>query len=852
MRKSIIYKKNLKPFLHQVWQNRPVWKFYAQMRNHLKAQLNPEIAALFAEPVISKTAEQGLSEASWLSDQVSRQARPLSSLSGEEFQRYEKLLAAYVQQLSNHINTLRQGDQKTEQEWAELLEKALEIPSYDYVLFENDRLVLVLWGFKDIEQAQSFKLTQKLSGLATLAPVLPEEKIIPEEEEEAELPLEEELPLEKEPIVTLEEPEAFPTPKEEPVSEEEERKEEALQEPFQATTSPPVQKPPFGKRWWWLLLILGLLLLFLLLRNCTGTAQLLPEKPNVLVPIDSTEIGYDKDSVQQIASGRLNVVIGDSSKTEMDFAKAFKKLYPPKSYQVIYYDSTTKRLQIKMPPEERSAVEETLKKELSDFDLLIWEESIFKSKGVPSDPAFGSSTKAWHPQRINAYSAWDISTGAKKIKVAVIDDGFDLKHPELSANVENPRNIPSPGNPVASGVTGHGTHVAGIAIGGMDNGQGLAGIAPNCQFIPIQVGDARGRMSTTAIIDAVLYALQQDVDVINMSLGKMMHPQVALLSEAEQERMVQYLFKDEEAFWNRLFGMANKKGVTVVLAGGNQNIIIGLDPMQRTPYTINVSATDPNDRKASFSNYGRRSTISAPGVQIYSALPNRSFGPLDGTSMAAPIVTGAVALIKSVNPALTNQEIIDILQSTGIPLRQPIGNLLQLDVALDFVKKGRQRLPRVDCPEAQERIDELLQEIERIREECEENNLGDTLKIPKGDDDLGLLEGRWKSTTPIVNVRNGKKLEVYFDFYNNGTGKINLIEPDNTNCSADLALKLNAGNLEINQMNAAVCVPPPDTYQPYIFECRPDKNDCAECVARNKLNRSNQFSFKLVKVNTVR
>jgi hypothetical protein len=97
--------------------------------------------------------------------------------------------------------------------------------------------------------------------------------------------------------------------------------------------------------------------------------------------------------------------------------------------------------------------------------------------------------------------------------------------------------------------------------------------------------------------------------------------------------------------------------------------------------------------KAEFSNYGSYSTVSAPGVGIYSSVGKDGYQTMDGTSMAAPIVTGAVALMKSINDSITTKQIICILQSTGIETQGNIGKLIQLDKALAVVKSGE----TVDC-----------------------------------------------------------------------------------------------------------------------------------------------------------
>ena len=113
------------------------------------------------------------------------------------------------------------------------------------------------------------------------------------------------------------------------------------------------------------------------------------------------------------------------------------------------------------------------------------------------------------------------------------------------------------------------------------------------------------------------------------------------LPESIQMQIIQEVFLDEEKMWRRVFGMgmANGRDVAFVMAGGNENVLIGLDPMNRIDGTIRVSAVGHDRRKANFSNYGAYSDLSAPGVGIYNAVsgPER-FDSNDGTSMAAPLV----------------------------------------------------------------------------------------------------------------------------------------------------------------------------------------------------------------------
>jgi subtilisin family serine protease len=288
----------------------------------------------------------------------------------------------------------------------------------------------------------------------------------------------------------------------------------------------------------------------------------------------------------------------------------------------------------------------------------------------------------------------------------------------------------------------HGTHVAGIANGKHENGKGSSGIAPNCKLMPIQVGDKNGLITSTYIIDGILYAINQGANVINISLGMQTVDEVSNLSVNEQQEIINQTGKDEEAFWEEVYELANKKNVTIVLAGGNQNVLIGIDPMQRSNKTIKVSATNINNGKADFSNFGDYSTISAPGVHIMNCVPDNQFKFLDGTSMAAPIITGAVALMKSMNKNLTNQEIIYLLQSSGLQLNADIGNLVQLDKILEKVKNNdknmdidenpadnelgngnNERAKGIDknkCTDAQAKINKLKSEIDKVKATCPE------------------------------------------------------------------------------------------------------------------------------------
>jgi hypothetical protein len=583
----------------------------------------------------------------------------------------------------------------------------------------------------------------------------------------------------------------------------------------------------------------------------------LPKEVKKIVPIDTTKIVKAPDSIRSIVSDRLNVALMGENKNLGSFATKFKELYPGTDYQIIYYDTLTYRLQLQIPAEKREQIKKELPEKLKAFKPIVWHESLFQRNFTPSDPGFRDANKSWYHKQVKAIEAWDLVKGDSSLVIAVIDDGFDLSHPEFQGKIHKPWNVYTKSGAVNVGRKSfHGTHVAGIAVGAGGNGQGVSGIALNCKLMPIQVGDYDGTMGFTAIIDGILYAIHNGAKVVNMSLGMMIDKNTAKLPVAKQEEIVRTMFREEEQFWQQIFKAAYEKNIIFVLAAGNQNLLIGIDPFQRSKHTIKISATDINNRKANFSNFGDKSTLSAPGVQIYSSLPNGQFGNLDGTSMAAPIVAGGIALIKSANPALSFDQVVELLQNTALPVQNNapyIGKIIQLDRALGIARDKRKENPKVDCPNVQDRIDSLLQVIEKLKKECAVNDeTGDTLRLPAKENgersDFSFAQGRWKSTTYIQDLTTGEPVTIYFDFLASGAGKITLIQSDNTNCSADLALSMGEGSLDINQTREAVCAPPPKTYSPYTFSCKPDANGYAECEAQNKTNTSNNFKFKLIKI----
>lgn len=272
---------------------------------------------------------------------------------------------------------------------------------------------------------------------------------------------------------------------------------------------------------------------------------------------------------------------------------------------------------------------------------------------VPNDTYYSYQ---WHMQRIGMENAWNESTGAGAV-VAVIDTGVkqsleDLAGTNFTAGYDfvNSDNDPTDDE-------GHGSHVAGTVAQTTNNNTGVAGVAFNATIMPIKVLDSRGSGSFDDIADGIYYAVDNGADVINMSLGG--GSSLSILEDA-----VNYA-------WNN--------GVVVVCAAGNEDTSAPSYPAAYVN-SISVSATTSIDTLASYSNYGSTIDIAAPGgdsgdnngdgyddmiLQNTFSGTSEGYYFFAGTSMASPHVAGVAALVKSANPALTNAEIRNILETTA-------------------------------------------------------------------------------------------------------------------------------------------------------------------------------------------
>ena len=303
---------------------------------------------------------------------------------------------------------------------------------------------------------------------------------------------------------------------------------------------------------------------------------------------------------------------------------------------------------------------------------------------ISNDRYFSSQ---WNLKNINCPTAWDIEKGKNSIIIAIVDTGVDYNHPDLKNNIlkegdqivgyDFVNNDPYPMDDY-----NHGTHCAGIAAAVTNNLIGIAGVSWNCKIMPIKVLNSRGRGYSSWIAKGIKWAADHNANVISLSLGSYEYSQV--LVDA--------------------INYAYNKGIVVVAAAGNENTNKRCYPAGYKN-VIAVGATDYNNRKASFSNYGTWVDVSAPGVSILSTLRGKTYGKLSGTSMACPHVSGLVALMLSEKPNLSPSQIRYYLKKNADKVNgnsRPIGGIINAYKTLSDIKSEKNGYITIHSPNAGE------------------------------------------------------------------------------------------------------------------------------------------------------
>lgn len=359
---------------------------------------------------------------------------------------------------------------------------------------------------------------------------------------------------------------------------------------------------------------------------------------------------------------------------------------------IVRYKGAASSIPVAIPPGEKP--EAAVARFQKDARVEYAEpDYIYSAALTPSDALYNNQ---WYLRRIKAPEAWELQTSAPGVVIAVIDSGVQISHPDLKANLwvnsgeidgngkdddrdgyiddrygwdfVNNTADPSPkfkGAFTEAGIQ-HGTIVAGIAAAAGGNGQGISGVSWNSRIMALKALGDDGDGDTSAVIKAIDYAVGHGANIINLSFVGFAYSRS--LKDAIQR--------------------AYDAGVQVVAPAGNEQASdhgVNLDthPIYPAcyknaagqPIVIGVAATDGIDQKAPFSGYGSHCiALSAPGVSFYSTVvyaPTKSAsgqffnefydGYWSGTSVAVPLVSGALALIQGTNPSLSPREVTRIL-----------------------------------------------------------------------------------------------------------------------------------------------------------------------------------------------
>ena len=373
--------------------------------------------------------------------------------------------------------------------------------------------------------------------------------------------------------------------------------------------------------------------------------------------------------------------------------------------------------------------------ETINFNFEIDNKSFEQNTNLPNDPLFKDQWYLFNTGQADAIDnydifapeAWKDISSSPKITVAVIDSGIDYNHIDLDDNIwintgeiKN-NNIDDDDNGYIDDYQGwdfyyqdnnpmdytnHGTHVAGIIGAEGNNSIGISGVSWDIELMNLKVfSDSANEKGAKNIYDAVYYAADNGADVINLSLGA----NLGVLTDYVYPSITFEDFKQNAPNWYKEWydslKYASDKGITIIAALGNESdnteiySSIPADFSSEIPGMISVAAFDNKGDITYYSNYGNIASIGAPGGVTYieddpngilSTVINNEYKYMQGTSMAAPIVAGAAALIIEKDPTLTPEEVKEKILMGGTTLKDlenivANGRFLDLDGSLQLV-----------------------------------------------------------------------------------------------------------------------------------------------------------------------
>lgn len=276
--------------------------------------------------------------------------------------------------------------------------------------------------------------------------------------------------------------------------------------------------------------------------------------------------------------------------------------------------------------------------------------AIDASGKLPNDPHLKNQ---WWLQHVKAPQLWRYQREQQKaIVVAVIDTGIDKAHEDLRNRLSIDGYDFYNKTAEMKDTHGHGTQVAGVIAAEANNARGISGLVGqyDVSILPLKVLGDNGKGKSSAIIEAINYAIAKRVDVVNLSLGGASY----------------------SAIENEVIQRAIDAGIIVIAAIGNE-AEKGNPINYPAAYNnvIAVGAVNERNEKSYFSNFNQYVQLVAPGENIWTTLPKNTYNTVKGTSFSAPIVSGTAAMLKALMPQLTSSEIQQMLTSSATDLGKP-------------------------------------------------------------------------------------------------------------------------------------------------------------------------------------
>ncbi|MYL49377.1 S8 family serine peptidase [Halobacillus litoralis] len=381
--------------------------------------------------------------------------------------------------------------------------------------------------------------------------------------------------------------------------------------------------------------------LFLVLMTCfmiTLSGVFIHTNVNASSDFQNIQESYEKEQYQK-SSLRVDLsqidqrsIVVKGSKTSVQQVIHTYNLKPLNVSNVL----SKRNFHVLQVPESQN-YQDVLQKLKSEADLQRVEPNYIRtSTAAPQDAYY---EEQWQFNPLNMSGVWGMR-GSHDTVIAVLDTGVNADHPDLKGKILPGYNFLDDTTD-ASDDHGHGTHIAGLITANANN-EGIVGVNPAAKILPLKVAGQEGNVSFSASLEAIYYAIDQGVDVINMSYSS-----------------YQKMDSEREALYE-----AYKKGIVLVAAASNDDSSKPAYPASYRP-VISVAATDEMDRPTSFSNYGDWIDLTAPGQNLVSTHFEGGYAYNDGTSFSAPLVAGVASLVKSHHPSWDPSEIEWAMQNAA-------------------------------------------------------------------------------------------------------------------------------------------------------------------------------------------